>query len=120
MDSSEAWAIVGLISRLRLDGASLHAYHHATRRSHFAVLCGQYGDVTRMAQLREQSRQSLYREWLSIHCRACGGVGDDRERSLSLSVPFAPREPYRHPYQATTFSPQRRGKRRSSLTGKKT
>ena len=28
----------------------------------FAVLCGQYGDVTKMAQEREQSRQSLYRE----------------------------------------------------------
>ena len=28
----------------------------------FAVLCGQYGDVTRMAKDREQSRQSLYRE----------------------------------------------------------
>ena len=27
-----------------------------------AVLCGQYGDVTKMAQDREQSRQSLYRE----------------------------------------------------------
>jgi hypothetical protein len=30
--------------------------------SAFAVLCGQYGDVTRMATAREQSRQSLYRE----------------------------------------------------------
>jgi hypothetical protein len=30
--------------------------------SAFAVLCGQYGDVTKMAQDREQSRQSLYRE----------------------------------------------------------
>jgi hypothetical protein len=30
--------------------------------SAFAVLCGQYGDVTRMAKGREQSRQSLYRE----------------------------------------------------------
>ena len=30
--------------------------------SAFAVLCGQYGDVTTMAQDREQSRQSLYRE----------------------------------------------------------
>ena len=29
--------------------------------SAFAVLCGQYGDVTRMAKDREQSRQSLYR-----------------------------------------------------------
>src|SRR3954467_4112199 len=30
--------------------------------SAFAVLCGQYGDVTKMAQDREQSRQALYRE----------------------------------------------------------
>ena len=30
--------------------------------SAFAVLCGQYGDVTTMAKGREQSRQSLYRE----------------------------------------------------------
>ena len=30
--------------------------------SAFAVLCGQYGDVTSMAKDREQSRQSLYRE----------------------------------------------------------
>ena len=30
--------------------------------SAFAVLCGQYGDVTAMAKDREQSRQSLYRE----------------------------------------------------------
>src|SRR3954451_8359303 len=30
--------------------------------SAFGVLCGRYGDVTRMAQNREQSRQSLYRE----------------------------------------------------------
>jgi TolA-binding protein len=30
--------------------------------SAFAVLCGPYGDVTKMARDREQSRQSLYRE----------------------------------------------------------
>jgi hypothetical protein len=30
--------------------------------SAFAVLCGRYGDVTRLAQGRGQSRQSLYRE----------------------------------------------------------
>src|SRR4051794_35869664 len=30
--------------------------------SAFAVLCGRYGDVTRIAHDREQSRQSLYRE----------------------------------------------------------
>jgi hypothetical protein len=30
--------------------------------SAFAVFCGKYGDVTEMAQDREQLRQSLYRE----------------------------------------------------------
>ncbi len=30
--------------------------------SAFAVLCGRYGDVTAMAQDRQRSRQSLYRE----------------------------------------------------------
>jgi hypothetical protein len=30
--------------------------------SAFAVLCGRYGDITEMAQDREQSRQALYRE----------------------------------------------------------
>jgi hypothetical protein len=30
--------------------------------SAFTVLCGQYGDVTKMARDREQSRKSLYRE----------------------------------------------------------
>ena len=30
--------------------------------SAFAVLCGQYGDVTAMAKDRERSRQALYRE----------------------------------------------------------
>jgi hypothetical protein len=30
--------------------------------SAYAVLCGRYGDVTKIAEDREQSRQSLYRE----------------------------------------------------------
>jgi hypothetical protein len=30
--------------------------------SAFVVLCGRYGDVTKMAEDREQSRQSVYRE----------------------------------------------------------
>jgi hypothetical protein len=30
--------------------------------SAFAVVCGRYGDVSQMAQEREQSRQALYRE----------------------------------------------------------
>ena len=32
------------------------------RHGRFVVLCGRYGDVTRSAHDREQSRQSLYRE----------------------------------------------------------
>lgn len=35
--------------------------------SAFVVLFGRYGDVTRMAQDREQSRQSLYREADQVH-----------------------------------------------------
>jgi hypothetical protein len=33
-----------------LDGASSHVHDPATHRRAFAVLCGRYGDVTRMAQ----------------------------------------------------------------------
>lgn len=42
--------------------------------SAFAVLCGQYGDVTRMAHDREQSRQSLYREAQQV-AEAVDGAG---------------------------------------------
>ncbi len=41
--------------------------------SAFAVLCGQYGDVTAMAKDREQSRQSLYREAGQV-ANAVGGA----------------------------------------------
>ena len=41
--------------------------------SAFAILCGQYGDVTKMAQDREQSRQSLYREAEQV-AHAVGGT----------------------------------------------
>jgi hypothetical protein len=41
--------------------------------SAFAVLCGRYGDVTRMAEDRDQSRQSLYREAEKV-ARAVGGT----------------------------------------------
>src|SRR3954447_17170462 len=41
--------------------------------SAFAVLCGQYGDVTRMAKERERSRQSLYREAGQV-ANALGGT----------------------------------------------
>src|SRR3954447_4883434 len=42
--------------------------------SAFVVLCGQYGDVTKMAQNREQSRQSLYREAEQV-AEAVDGTG---------------------------------------------
>ncbi len=41
--------------------------------SAFAVLCGQYGDVTEMAKDRERSRQSLYREAEQV-AEAVGGA----------------------------------------------
>jgi hypothetical protein len=54
--------------------------------SAFAVLCGQYGDVTEMAADREQSRQSLYREAEQV-AEAVDGSGtqariDELQRQL--------------------------------------
>ena len=55
--------------------------------SAFAVLCGQYGDVTRMAQDREQSRQSLYREAEQVASAVDGAAAqariDDLQRQLT-------------------------------------
>jgi hypothetical protein len=45
--------------------------------SAFAVLCGRYGDVTRMAQDREQSRQSLYREAQQVAQAVDGSAAQD-------------------------------------------
>src|SRR3954470_4546917 len=42
--------------------------------SAFAVLCGQYGDLTQMAKDREQSRQSLYREAQLVVASVDGAV----------------------------------------------
>jgi hypothetical protein len=42
--------------------------------SAFAVLCGQYGDVTEMAKDRGRSRQSLYREAEQV-VESVGGAG---------------------------------------------
>ena len=55
--------------------------------SAFAVLCGQYGDVTKMAQDRESSRQALYREAQQV-ARAVDGAGtqariDDLQQQLT-------------------------------------
>ena len=46
--------------------------------SAFAVLCGQYGDVTEMAKGREQSRQSLYREAEQVAHAVDGTAGQAR------------------------------------------
>jgi hypothetical protein len=55
--------------------------------SAFAVLCGRYGDVTRMARDREQSRQSLYREAQHVAEAVDGAVTlariEDLQRQLA-------------------------------------
>jgi len=54
--------------------------------SAFAVFCGRYGDVTQMAQDREQSRQSLYREAQQVANAVDGAAAqaqiDDLQRRL--------------------------------------
>ena len=55
--------------------------------SAFAVLCGQYGDVIKMAQDRESSRQALYREAEQV-ASAVDGAGtqariDDLQQQLT-------------------------------------
>jgi predicted RNase H-like nuclease (RuvC/YqgF family) len=53
----------------------------------FVVLCGRYGDVTKMAQDREQSRQSLYREATRVVNAVDGSAAqsriDELERRLA-------------------------------------
>ena len=55
--------------------------------SAFAVLCGQYGDITQMAKDREQSRQSLYREAEPVTHAVDGAADqariDELERQLA-------------------------------------
>ena len=55
--------------------------------SAFAVLCGQYGEVTAMARDRERSRQSLYREAGQVAEAVDGAVTqaqiDELRRQLS-------------------------------------
>jgi hypothetical protein len=54
--------------------------------SAFAVLCGQYGDVTRMAQDRERSRQSLYREAEQVANAVDGAVAQARIDALQRQL----------------------------------
>jgi hypothetical protein len=53
----------------------------------FAVFCGQYGDITKMAQDREQSRQSLYREAQQVADAVDGSAAqaqiDELQRDLA-------------------------------------
>jgi hypothetical protein len=51
-----------------------------------AVLCGRYGDVTRMAQDREQSRQSLYREAARVIDAVDGTAAQARVAELEQQV----------------------------------
>jgi hypothetical protein len=55
--------------------------------SAFAVLCGQYGDVTMMAKDRERSRQSLYREAEQVASAVDGAAArariDELQRQLA-------------------------------------
>ena len=52
----------------------------------FAVLCGQYGDVTRMAKDREQSRQSLYREARQVAEAVDGAAARSRIEDLQRQL----------------------------------
>ena len=54
--------------------------------SAFAVLCGQYGDVTQMARGREQSRQSLYREADQVAEAVEGAVAQARIDELQRQL----------------------------------
>jgi hypothetical protein len=54
--------------------------------SAFAVLCGQYGDVTKMAGDREQSRQSLYREAGKVVEAVDGAVTQARIEELQRQL----------------------------------
>src|SRR5208282_4061190 len=58
----ETCSIVGELTPIGIDGGSPMSAITQRIASAFVVLCGRYGDVTKMAHDREQSRQSLYRE----------------------------------------------------------
>jgi hypothetical protein len=54
--------------------------------SAFAVLCGQYGDVTELARDREQSRQSLYREAEEVSNAVDGAAAQARIEELQQQL----------------------------------
>jgi len=55
-------SIVGESTPIGIDGGSPMSTIAQRIASAFVVLCGRYGDVTKMAHDRNQSRQALYRE----------------------------------------------------------
>ena len=57
--------------------------------SGFVVLCGRYGDVTKMAQDRQQSRQSLYREATQVVNAVEATAGQTRIDQLQLQRQLA-------------------------------
>jgi hypothetical protein len=65
-----------------LDGVSPMPTIPQRIASAFAVLCGQYGDVTEMANDREQSRQSLYREAEQVANAVDGTAAQSRINEL--------------------------------------
>ncbi len=54
--------------------------------SAFVVLCGRYGDVTKMAQDRQQSRQSLYREATEVVNAVDGTTAQTRMAQLQQQL----------------------------------
>jgi ABC-type transport system involved in cytochrome bd biosynthesis fused ATPase/permease subunit len=54
--------------------------------SAFVVLCGRYGDVTKMAQDRELSRQSLYREATQLVNAVDGTAAQTRSDQLQRQL----------------------------------
>ena len=54
--------------------------------SAFVVFCGRYGDVTKMAQDRDQSRQSLYREATEVASAVDGSAVQSRIKELEREL----------------------------------
>src|SRR3954470_13799466 len=69
-----------------LDGAGPMSTIPQRIGSAFAVLCGRYGDVTKMAGDREQSRQSLYREAGKVVEAVDGAVMQARVEELQRQL----------------------------------
>ena len=82
----------GLITQIGLGGASPMPTIPQRVASAFAVLCGHYGDVTKMAQDRQQSRQSLYREAEQVASAVDGTAAQARTDQLQQQLAQRPAE----------------------------